>query len=442
MITDIAHLDKASNLHFVGIKGVGMAALAKVVNEMGFSVSGSDITDESITNKVLDEEGIKLFSGFREEHVLDNTKLVIYTAAHEGQDNIEVKAAELKRIPVMSYGQALSYIFRSKKVVAVSGTHGKTTTTAMLATILKVAKADPSWIVGTGEIDSLGKSGHYGDGEYAIIEADEYYDQPGGKPKFLHLRPYALIVISLDWDHPDVYPSEKMFVNAFHKLLRLVYPKGILVLLGTDKNLRRLTRSSSQKIRWVLPKKNWSNLKLNVPGEFNRLNATFAATMAHELGFKQKDILKGLTSFTGVQRRLETKGSKYGWLVLDDYAHHPSEIKAAILAIKEKYPGFYLAIAFQSHTFTRTRAFLNDFAKSFTLADCVLVAPIFASARESKPEHVIDLVQLLRQNNSDVKSIDAPSELDQYLRSQSEINKDKIILTMGAGDIYQWIKTE
>lgn len=442
MTIDINHLDKNKNIHFVGVKGVGMTALARVAKERGFLVSGSDTTIESITNQPLLDAGVRVFNSFASSNIPSQTGLVIYTAAHDGQNNPEVIAAALNKVPTMNYGQALDYFFSNKKIIAVSGTHGKTTTTAMLATILKEANLDPSWIIGTGKISTLGSSGHYGQGDYAIIEADEYFDQPGGKPKFLHLNPYGLIIISLDWDHPDVFSTQKEFVNAFHKLLKRVDSNGILVLLGVNKDLRRLTRCVNQKVRWVLPKKNWPNLKLNIPGEFNRLNATFAATMAHELGVSQKHILRSLASFKGVERRLEVKGHKYGWLVFDDYAHHPNEIKAAIAAVKEKYPDSHLTVAFQSHTFTRTQAFLKDFAQSFGLADCVLIAPIFPSARELRPEENVELFELVSQSHPNAKEIQSAQELDDYLQSGINLGESKIILTMGAGDIYQWIKTD
>jgi UDP-N-acetylmuramate--alanine ligase len=441
MNLEFAKLNKESNIHFVGIKGVGMAALASVICEAGLNVTGSDIAIESITNKILQDKNVPVTNGFNND-IPNDTKLVIYTAAHGGSENPQVIKAREKGIAVLNYGQALGYVFRDKKVIAVSGTHGKTTTTAMLASILKDNDSDPSWIVGTGEVPTLGEPGHYGKSDLAVIEADEYFDQPGGKPKFLHLNPFGLIITSLDWDHPDVFKSHKIFINAFHKLLKRVNPKGILVLLGNQKDLRRLTKSSKQKIRWIIPKKIWPNLKLNIPGEFNRQNATFAATMAHELGVPQKQILASLLNFKGVQRRLEIKGQKNGWLIIDDYAHHPSEIVAAISAVREKYPKAFLTVVFQSHTYTRTEAFIQDFAKSFKSADCVLVAPIFSSAREVKPSRPVDLFEIVSQNNLNVKKVNSPSDLEKYMREADIKQAEKVILTMGAGDIYQWIKLD
>lgn len=416
-----------------------MTALARLVLDMGKLVEGSDPSVESITNSVLLDAGIKIHNKFDSTNIHSAISILVYTGAHNGEDNIEVQAAKALGIKVMNYGQALGYFLGAKKVIAVSGTHGKTTTTAMLATILKDAQLNPSWIVGTGKVSSLGSSGHYGEGDYAVVEADEYFDQPNGKPKFLHLNPYALIITSLDWDHPDVFKTHKLFQNAFHKLLKKASGLGPLVLMGNDAYLRRITKTTQNKIRWVLPNKIWPNLKLAIPGEFNRIDATFAATMAHELGVKQSVILKSLARFSGVERRLELKGEKNGWIILDDYAHHPTEIKMALAAIKEKYPSAWITVAFQSHTFSRTEAYIQDFAKSFSLANEILIAPVFSSARETKPDHVTDLYELMRANFN-VKQINSSQDLANYLDTADINNKLKVLVTMGAGDIYQWIK--
>lgn len=439
-MTALPDLDSITKVHFVGIKGVGMTALARLVFDMDKIVCGSDIAVDSITNSALAEVGIKLFDHFDLANITSEISLVVYTGAHNGSENIEVKTAQTQGIPVMNYGRALAFFLSQKKVIAISGTHGKTTTSAMLATILKTAQLDPSWIVGTGEIISLGSPGHYGQGQWAVVEADEYFDEPNGKPKFLHLNPYGLVITSLDWDHPDVYKTPKHFMNAFHKLIKRVDPKGKLVLIGNNPYLRKVVKSVKPKVRWVLPNQIWHNLKLVIPGEFNRIDATFAATMAHELGVKQSDILKGLSQFKGVERRLENKGEKFGWLVIDDYAHHPTEIKMALAAVREKYPEAWITVAFQSHTFSRTKAFLKDFVNSFGLADYILIAPVFASARETRPADFIDLAQSMPVQNNNFAIINSPSDLQSYLKSFDLKVDQKILITMGAGDIYQWIK--
>lgn len=430
-------IESVKTIHFVGVKGVGQAALARVAHDMGKKITGSDSQEEFITNESLNEIGLECHN-FSEENITSEIDLVIYSAAHGGQNNPEVIEAKKRGIRVLNYGQALGLFFRDKKVLAVSGTHGKTTITSMLATILNRAGIKPSWVIGTSNIPTLPSNGHWGEGEFAVIEADEYFDEPGGKAKFLHLDPFGLIVTSLDYDHPDVYKTPKDFINAFHKLIKRVDPKGILVLNGTDKNLRRITKSSKQKIRWILPNQPWHNIKLSILGQFNLSNATFAATMAHEIGIKQEVIKQALFDFKGSKRRLEMKGEKNHWLIIDDYAHHPTEVRATLQAIKDFYPDYYLTVVFQPHTFSRTQALQKEFAKSFTNANQVLIAPTFASAREKNPDQIVDLAQIISSCHKNVRSINSPAELKSYLDLNQEISK-KILVTMGAGDIYKWI---
>lgn len=430
-----------SHIHCVGIKGVGMAALARVAHDKGITVSGSDVADIFITDKMLTEIGIIPTIGFDANDLPEGVDCVIYGAAHGGADNPQVCSARQKGIRTVTYGKAIQELFADKKIIALSGTHGKTTTTAMLATILVIAGCDPSWIIGTGNIPSLPANGHWGGGEYAIVEADEYVDEIGGKPKFLHLNPYGLIITSLDWDHPDVFPTHKLFINAFHKLMKRVDAKGIMVLRGDDKELRRLAKLFHGTLRFILPNKPYSGMRLSVPGHYNIINATFAARMAHEIGVKQKDILRGVTAFTGVERRLENKGTLDGWLWYDDYAHHPTEIKATLHVLRALHPKDWIVVIFQSHTLSRTRALLTDFGKSFTDANHVLVAPVFTSAREKNESEPIDLVGAIAKHHTHVDAVSSPRDVWEIIH-HDDIPHDsqKIIVTMGAGDIYTWLK--
>lgn len=430
-----------SHIHFVGIKGVGMAALARVAHDIGITITGSDVADTFITDTMLSDVGIVPTVGFDAGDLPNGVDCVVYGAAHGGADNPQVRSAEEKGIRTITYGKAIQELFCDKKIIAVAGTHGKTTTTAMLATILYTAGCDPSWIIGTGNIPSLPANGHGGSGDYAVVEADEYVDQIGGIPKFLHLNPHALIITSLDWDHPDVFPTHKLFINAFHKLMKRVDAQGVMVLRGDDKELRRLAKLFHGTLRFVLPDKPFSAVKVSVPGLFNRVNATFAARMAHELGISTKYIIQGLAAFKGVERRMQNKGIVNGWLWYDDYAHHPTEIKAALGALREMYPKDWIVVVFQSHTLTRTRALLPDFGKSFTGADHVCIAPIFTSAREKNDGEPIDLVGAIAKHHTHVSAVATPDEMWDVVQSDTiPHGAQKIIVTMGAGDIYQWLK--
>lgn len=429
-----------THIHFVGIKGVGMAALARVAHDKGITVTGSDVADTFITDKMLSDIGITPTVGFDAGDLPRGVDCVIYGAAHGGAQNPQVHHAKEKGIRTITYGKAIQKIFADKKIIAVAGTHGKTTTTAMLATILVTAGCDPSWIVGTGNISSLLANGHGGSGKYAVVEADEYVDEVGGKPKFLHLNPHALIITSLDWDHPDVFPTHKLFINAFHKFMKRVDAQGIMVLRGDDKQLRRLAKLFHGTLRFILPTKLYVGIKLRVPGLFNRINATCAARMAHELGIDNKDIIRGLSAFDGVERRMQNKGVVDGWQWYDDYAHHPTEIKAALGALREMYPKGWIVVIFQSHTLTRTRALLTDFGKSFSDADHVLVAPVFTSAREKNDSEPIDLVGAIAKHHKHVDAVTHPRDVWGAVQHDSPNDAQKIIVTMGAGDIYTWLK--
>src|SRR3990167_3024701 len=433
-------INKFQNIHFVGIKGVGMAALARALFDVGKTISGSDIEKEFITQKSLDEIGVKSTVGFAVDTFPTKTDLVIYTAAHGGRSNPQVLIALNRNIPVIPYGKALQLTFAIKKIIAVSGTHGKTTTSAMLATILNNAGMKPSWIVGTGEVPDLGANGHFGEGEWAVIEADEYVDEPGGKPKFLHLNPFGLIITSLDYDHPDVFPTHKLFLNAFHKLLKRVDEKGILVAKNDLPYLRKISKGFKGTIRWVGYDKLYPGLKeLIIPGKHNLLNASFAARTAHEIGVNQKIILSSLQLFQGLQRRLEDKGVYKNFILIDDYAHHPQEIQAALGAIKEKYPGRPIVTIFQAHTYSRTAALLGQFGESFKDADYVFVAPIFASARETAPESEIDLPAAIKRNNGNVIVVNDENDFrSKFNQLEKTIQAPAILLTMGAGDICSW----
>lgn len=433
-------INKISNIHFVGIKGVGMAALARAMFDMGKTITGSDVKNVFITQKSINEMGAKLTVGFAPEDLPAQTELVVYSAAHAGSDNPQVLAAKKNRIPALTYGRALQLTFHAKKIIAVSGTHGKTTTASMLATILRAAGEDPSWIIGTGEIPDLKASGHFGQGSFAVIEADEYVDEPGGKPKFLHLNPFGLIIISLDYDHPDVFRSFKIYLNSFHKLLKRTNSGGILVARNDIPYLRKISKGFRGKIKWVGDNKIYPGLGgLKVPGKHNLLNASFAARMAHEVGVNQKIILGSLKTFSGLQRRLEYKGVSKNFTIIEDYAHHPEEIKAALAAIKEKYPTKIIVALFQPHTYSRTSVLLKQFGESFTDANYVMVAPIFASARETAPEKNIDLPLEIKKHHPNVISVSDENDFKtKFSQMKKSISQPAILLTMGAGDIYPW----
>lgn len=431
-------INRIQNVYLVGIKGVGMTSLCLALLDINKNVSGVDLAEDFITESKLRE--IEINSSFSKENIKDNIDLVIYSAAHGGKENIEVKTANAKDIPTISYAKALQLLFQNKKIIVVTGTHGKTTTTSMLATILYRAGKDPSWIIGAGDVPSLPAPGHYGKGEYAIIEGDEYVDEIGGKAKFLFLNPLGTIITSLDWDHPDVYPNIKNYTNPFKKLIKRTKKNGILVLNGKIPMLRNAVKSFKGKKRFVLEKKYWHNLKLSIFGEINYENATYAATMAHEIGIEQNNILSALREFKGVGRRLEYLGKWRDWDVYDDYAHHPVEIQKTLLAVRQKFSNSDIVVVFQSHTYTRTQSLLKEFGKSFALSDLTLITPIFSSAREVRQAtKAPDLLGEIKSNIDNASFVENSKEVASILKKRALSDK-KVLIFMGAGDIYQWYK--
>ncbi|KKP88891.1 MAG: UDP-N-acetylmuramate-L-alanine ligase [Berkelbacteria bacterium GW2011_GWA2_35_9] len=437
-------LSKFKNIYLVGIKGVGVSGLAIILKEMGKNVSGSDLEDEFVTDKELKELDIKIDVGFEKNKIISDINLVIYSTAHQGQNNPQVIQAQKMKITTWSYGEALGEISKLKKTIAIAGSHGKTTTTAMLAKILCDAGEKPSWLIGCGALKDFNFHAHWDKGEYFVVEADEYPDDLiVGKPKFLYLDAKAVAIINIDYDHPDYFKNEKIYFNAFKKLVKHMDSGSILVLGQNNKYFHKLFHSAkSQKliVKAVKNDKVWHNLHLEkIFGKHNYFNATIASQIAHEIGIKSRVITKALKNFQGAQRRLEIKKitDKYIWI--DDYAHHPNEIKASIEAVKNQYPEYRLVTLFQSHTYSRSQQFEKEFASAICNSDEILVTPIFASAREKKSNYTDEIFfSKIKQKNSTSKFIGDIKTFKQEIEKIIAENKKIILLTVGAGDIYKW----
>ncbi|TSC93037.1 MAG: UDP-N-acetylmuramate--L-alanine ligase [Candidatus Berkelbacteria bacterium Licking1014_7] len=434
-------------IYFVGIKGVGMAGLAVIAQEQGFEVSGSDVADEFITDKILRDRKITIDIGF-DKIISPRTDLVIYTAAHNGKDNPQVKQATDLKIKVMSYGKAIAYFIRSKKVIAVSGTHGKTTTTAMIVKTLVDAGIDTGYLIGAASVCGLKNSAHWGKSDYFVVEADEYTADPQdvkSRAKFLYLNPYISIVLSTEYDHPDIYPNEKSYFNVYKKFVKRTDPKGLAIIRADEKFSQRLIKSakSKVKIRPIFFQKPFIGLRLKFFGQHNLFNATVAAYVCRFLGVNTKVIKKSLNNFQGLQRRLELRfdgkiDPDRKVKIYDDYAHHPTEIQNALEALRSQYNRNRIICVFQSHTVSRTQALLSDFGKSFSEANKVLVAPIFLSAREKTSDFTgEDLAREISKHHKDTIYLDNFSKIIDFL--QKEVKDNDVVVIMGAGDIYKII---
>lgn len=462
-------MNRPSSIHFVGIKGVGMAPLAIIAKEAGFNVSGCDINETFITDEPLKKAGIISQIGFFEQHVKD-VDLVITTGAHGGFENIEVVAAKKGNILVMTQGEAVGVfmdgkIFGRKNMqgISVTGTHGKTTTTAMIATVLKVNGMDPSYVVGTGNVPSLGTCGHYGKGNYFVAEADEYATEPvfDKTPKFMWQHPKIAVFTNMELDHPDLYPSIDMVRNAFFLFTKNIKEK--LVACGDDKELKKLISECMVKtITYGFEKNNEyvvssvsirkektlftlsyhgvtiGRFILSVAGEHNALNATAAIIVALQVGIKIDSIKQSILEFSGSKRRLEFIGSlPTGALLYDDYAHHPTEIRATLKTVQQMYPKKKIVCVFQPHTYSRTKKLFEEFIHSFTHADTVILTNIYPSLRE-KPDLSVSSELLAREiKNFNSNTVFLPSEDDvvKYIKKQGYLD-NVILLTIGAGSIY------
>ena len=445
-------------IHFVGIKGVAMAALAVWYKEAGYIVTGSDITEEFPTDDVLAQGGITALE-FSPKNITNiRPDLVIYTGAHGGKENDEVVEAIALGIRALPHGKALGLIMSDKKQISVAGSHGKTTTTAMIATILTEAGLDPSYAIGCGEIRGLGLSGHFGKGNMFVAEADEYITDPNHDttPRFLWQHPDILVVTNIDYDHPDVYASLADVQAAFVKLrqqakitiVNIDDPASKVLLhnsitYGFSANAEfQVTHVGFGKERtfFTLLQRGMKlgEFTLKVPGRHNALNAAAAAAACRQLGVLWEDIKKGLRVFGGTKRRFEFVGTVGETRVYDDYAHHPTEIKAQLAAVRQWYPRARIIVVFQPHTYSRTKALMSEFGNAFALAQEVILTDIYSSARETDTLGISGktLVEETAKHHQNVYFAPDFSSVKKLL--YTHMQPGDIIMFMGAGSIYTW----
>lgn len=469
-------LTKIKHVHLVGIKGVGMTGLAVIFAEMGKTISGSDIAESFITQKALNGKNIYPLIGFdpenvkmvlKEKNLKRDELLVIMTSAHNGYDNPEVKTAEKLGIPVLSHAQALGLLMKEKKTkISIAGTHGKTTTSAMIAHILIRAGLDPAYAVGTGSIKSVGLPAHWGKGEFFIAEADEYVNDPktDKRSRFLWQEPEILVLTNLEYDHPDVFPDIESLKQAFSELSRRVPENGRIIACSDSPELKALLKGIEKRIIWygfssqaeyqitdyktfnsegffVLSHKNKQigEQRVKLSGSHNAANATAAMLAAVEIGLNWQTVCQKISDYSGSERRFDFMGEIGETLFYDDYAHHPTEIKMTLKMVREIYPDRKIIGVFQPHTFSRTKALLDGFATAFGEIDQVIITDIFASAREKNDPQINSekLVQKIKQHRSGVIYCPKLSDVIEYLKPS--IGQEQIVLTMGAGDVYKVI---
>jgi UDP-N-acetylmuramate--alanine ligase len=451
----VIDFSKIKKIYFIGIKGSGMVSLVEILHQRGFEIGGSDTEEKFFTDDILKKRlCIKFFESFDESHIKEDIDLVVYSTAYSSKNNAEFKTAEYKRIPMISYPELLGLLFNQKYGIAVSGTHGKTTTTAMLAQILKIADFDPTAVVGS-QVRQWRSSALVGKSEFMVIEADEYQN------KLDYYWPQAVILTSADWDHPDFFKTYEDYKKTFENFVEKIPRHGFFVVCGDrsetleiakhakckvitygfekENNLRiknHELKNGKQFFNLFLNGKDLGEFELEVPGRHNVLNASGAAAMAHQFNAKTEKIREALSGFEGTSRRFEYIGKRNGAILLDDYAHHPEEIKVTLRAAREFFPKRRIWCVFHPHTFTRTKALLSEFSQSFEDADRVIILDIYGSAREVQGGvHSKDLVEKAKKYHHGVEYIPTIAEAVEYLADK--IGREDLVIAMGAGNVWE-----
>jgi len=415
-------------IHFIGIGGIGISALAYLSLAEGKGVSGSDVSNSALLDD-LREEGATIIVGHDGTAVTDDVELVIYTEAIDPASNPEYQKAKALGIPLLSYFQALGQLSRTKKTIAVVGTHGKTTTTAMLGLALIRAGLDPTVIVGS-KLKEFGQKNLYiGKGDLFVVEGCEY------RRSFLSLEPFGVVFLNCEAEHLDYYKDEDDYKKAYRELIGKIPVNGFLVMNQGDKNVRSLANDCPGTIIPVQPDGvEKADLRLKIPGDFNRLNAAHAYKAAETIGADMDKVRMALENFKGAWRRLETKGTFKGALVVDDYGHHPTEVRLTIQAVKKAHPDKRLICVFQPHQHSRTHQMLEEFKEAFGDADKVIITDIYAARDTDEDKAKINAEKLAGAiRHPDVmwgKDLDNTFNL-----LEKEVRETDVVLVMGAGSI-------
>ncbi len=443
------------HVHFVGIGGAGLSAIARVLMEQGAEISGSDLVLSPVA-EALAQDGARVFEGHQAENV-NGAELVVVSSAIPAS-NVELQVAQASGIPVWKRPAFLGQMMDGRLGVAVAGTKGKTTTTAMIVAILLAAKHDPTFIVG-GVISELGTNARAGKNSLFVIEADEY------DRTFLSLTPRIAVVTNVEHDHPDCYPTFDDFRAAFQEFVALVPNDGMVAVCWDDPAARALGERRqaaggavtffglAEGAEWRAEdiRPNFAGgvdflvtragevlglVRLRLPGAHNACNAVAALAVADSLDVPFNVARSALTEFRGVGRRFEVKGEVKGVVVVDDYAHHPTAIRATLLAARQRFPTGRLWVVWQPHTYSRTKALLDDFAQSFRIANRVIVLPIYAAREtdtgDSESHGVSSADVVAAMQHPDARSARSLDEAFVWLGT--EVEPGDVVLTLSAGD--------
>ena len=445
-LTDLAKL----KIHFIGVGGAGMSGIARIMLAKGFSISGSDKSESAMLTS-LKALGAEIFIGHASQNLGDAQMVIISSAINES--NAELLAAKAKGLPIIARATALAWLMSESTSVAIAGTHGKTTTTAMLTVALQSAGLDPSFAIG-GTINTAGTNAHSGTGTIFVAEADE------SDGSFLAYKPTGAIITNIELDHVDHFPNEDAVFAVFEQFVSSIKQGGFLVACGDDAGvnnlLKRIKRTDLQiylygkgtsndfridKIH-LAPKGSSSivsstgrkvgELNLAVAGEHNLLNGLAAFAAASALGAAETKVLDGLASFTGTKRRFELKGEVGGVKVIDDYGHHPTELTVTLTTAKNLAQAGRVIVIFQPHRYSRTAAFATQFSTSLALADFTYLLEVYAASEKPLPG-VSSLLIAKAMNPQQVKF--EPSMIEVVNEVVAMAKSGDVILTLGAGDV-------
>ena len=447
-------LPEARHIHFVGIGGMGMSAIATVLLQLGYSISGSDIALSDVTSG-LQDAGATVFQGHAATHISGCDIVVVSSAI--SPSNVEVMAAHAQNSLVIPRAAMLAELMRGKQGIAVAGTHGKTTTASLIATVLESGGLDPTVLVG-GRLNSLGGNAKLGQSDYVVVEADE------SDGSFLLLPPVMNVITTLDLEHPDHYEDLEDISQYFKQFMNNAPYYGLNIICNDDPNLRQLVndcgikapvttyglnnsadymaqdaynaglQTSFDVIRKDSP---LGRFTLNLPGRHNVSNALAAIAVGCELGLSKSAISSALEGFGGVQRRFETRGERHGITVVDDYGHHPEEIRHTLRTAKTVWPNRRLVVIFQPHRYTRTHLLQREFITAFSEADTLIMLDIYGAGEDPIPGVTTEVLYkgVTAHGQKDVYYLNDASQVVPFLNDYAR--EHDVFLTLGAGDVWK-----
>lgn len=441
-------------VYFIGIGGIGMSAVARILIKEGCVVAGSDTHPSSLTS-TLEKMGARINMKQDGSHMPSETDMVVISAAIS-EDNPDLETARKMGIKIVKYSQILGSLMKEKRGIAISGTHGKTTTSAMISSILKTAGLDPTFVIG-GEVPDIGGNAHLGMGDLFVAEACEY------DRSFLNMVPQVGVITNIEEDHLDYYENIEKIVNAFGDFTSLISKEGLLVVNNQDKNIAHAMQRANCKVetyslddtsdwcgkvlfagngtnRFSVFRKNtfFDNFTLKIPGCHNVLNALAATAVCTFIGVDKNFIKAALATFSGANRRFQIIGVKNNVTVIDDYAHHPTEIRVTLKAARELNPEKKIWCVFQPHQYSRTRHLLRGFSNSFHDANTVVFADIYAARDSDCEKNAMNSVRLCEETRNagvDVQYIPQLSGIVDML--SQKVKAGDIVITMGAGDVWK-----